>query len=86
VARLTLVGLEMVLFGFGGMWLDKRWATEPLYTLVGFAVGIGIGILHLLVMTAPGRKKSGRAADRSRAENTQPPTDADRSESRPEGN
>jgi len=71
VARITLVGIEMVLLGLGGSWLDKQLRTEPLFTLTGFAVGIGVGIFQLLVMTAPGRKKDKRAGDSSHGENTQ---------------
>jgi hypothetical protein len=75
VARLTVVGVEMVAFGLGGVWLDKRLAIEPLLALVGFAVGIGIGIFHLLVMTSPGRKEDKRAANSSRRDNAQRPAD-----------
>ena len=55
VARLTVVGVEMVVFGLGGLWLDKRLRVEPLFTLLGFALGIGVGIFHLLAMTASTR-------------------------------
>jgi F0F1-type ATP synthase assembly protein I len=81
VARLTMVGMEMVVFGLGGLWLDKHWATEPLFALVGFAVGIGIGIVHLLVMTAPGRKKGRRTGDSSPSEDTGRPSNTGRNES-----
>jgi hypothetical protein len=69
VARLTVVGIEMVLFGLGGVWLDKRLHVEPLFALLGFAVGISVGIYHLLLMTAQHRKqqKSGPADCKSRA-------------------
>jgi F0F1-type ATP synthase assembly protein I len=58
VARLTVVGIEMVVFGLGGIWLDDRLHVKPLFALLGFAVGIGIGIVHLLAMTAADRKKT----------------------------
>lgn len=63
VARLTVVGMEMVVFGLGGVWLDERLRVKPLFALLGFTLGIGIGIFHLLMMTAPGRKRGQRAGN-----------------------
>jgi hypothetical protein len=57
VARIASVALLMVLPGLGGNWLDRRWATEPLFTLAGFALGLGGGIWVLLLMTAAKRRK-----------------------------
>jgi hypothetical protein len=57
VARIASVALLMVLPGLGGNWLDRRWATEPLFTLSGFALGIAAGIWVLLVMTAAAKKQ-----------------------------
>jgi F0F1-type ATP synthase assembly protein I len=74
VARLTVVGVEMVLFGFGGVWLDKRLHVEPLFALLGFAVGIGVGIFHLLLMTAQDRK--GQKPDSASHEPRAKPRDA----------
>ncbi len=42
----------MVLPGLAGKWLDDRWATGPLFTLVFFGLGMTIGIWHLLIMTS----------------------------------
>lgn len=52
VGRILAVGLEMVLPGLGGKWLDDRWGSGPLLTLVGFGLGMTIGIWHLLIMTS----------------------------------
>ncbi len=68
VARLTVVGMEMVVFGLGGVWLDQRLSLAPLFALIGFAVGIGIGIVHLLAMTAQDRKRDRRKGDSSHGE------------------
>ena len=80
VARLTVVGMEMVAFGLGGVWLDKRFGMEPLWALLGFGVGIAIGIFHLLAMTAPGRKRNQHADDSSRGDKTHRPNDPSRKE------
>lgn len=66
VARLTVVGIEMVVFGLAGVWLDKRLSVEPLFALIGFAVGIGIAIVHLLAMTARDRKRDQHGGGSSR--------------------
>jgi hypothetical protein len=54
VSRIITVALEMVLPGLAGGWLDKRWGTSFL-ALVGFALGVSMGIYHLIVMTSPKR-------------------------------
>jgi hypothetical protein len=54
VAKITTIGLEMVLPGIFGLWLDGRWGTQFL-GLLGFALGVTVGIWHLLRMT-PGAK------------------------------
>jgi len=62
VAKITTVALEMVLPGLAGMWLDGRWGTQFL-GLVGFALGLIVGIWHLLQMT-PGKTRRPRDEDR----------------------
>lgn len=57
VARIAGVGLEMVLPGLGGQWLDGKAGTTPFLTLAGFAAGIALGIWHLIVMTSAAAKK-----------------------------
>jgi uncharacterized membrane protein (DUF2068 family) len=43
---MTIVGM-MLLPGFAGHWLDKRWGTNYL-TLLGFAVGLTVSIHQML--------------------------------------
>lgn len=50
VAVLTTVGLEMVLPGLAGQWLDRRFGTRFL-VLAGFALGLSIGLWHLIQLT-----------------------------------
>jgi hypothetical protein len=59
VSRITAVALEMVLPGLGGQWLDRRWGTSFL-GLLGFALGMTVGIWHLLQMTRALNNKGGK--------------------------
>lgn len=50
VSRILVVTVEMVGPGLLGQWLDDRWGVSFL-GLLGFAIGIPLGLIHLLVMT-----------------------------------
>jgi hypothetical protein len=50
VAKITTVALEMVIPGALGAWADDRWGTGFL-ALLGLAVGVTVGIWHLVQMT-----------------------------------
>jgi hypothetical protein len=50
VSQITTVVAEMVLPGLAGQWLDQRWGTKFI-GLLGFALGLTVGIWHLLAMT-----------------------------------
>ncbi len=52
VSRIMVVGLEMVLPGLAGQWLDAHFGLRFL-TLLGFAFGLTAGIYHLVLMTRP---------------------------------
>lgn len=52
--RLTALGLEFCLPALGGYYLDRRWGTEPLLTLLGTVLGFAAGMIHLLRMTRAG--------------------------------
>jgi F0F1-type ATP synthase assembly protein I len=45
------VSLEMVLPGVAGYVVDRRVGIEPLLTVVGFGLGMVLGIWHLIRMT-----------------------------------
>jgi hypothetical protein len=60
VSRIITVSFEMVLPGLGGKWLDDRWGTNFL-ALVGFALGLTVGIWHLLQMTRALNSKGGKS-------------------------
>jgi len=51
VTRIFTVGLEMVLPGLGGDWLDHRLGTGHWFTLAGFGLGMVGGMWHLILMT-----------------------------------
>ena len=50
VSRILAISVEMVLPGIVGGWLGKRWGIDWL-GLVGIALGVVLGMTHLLVMT-----------------------------------
>jgi hypothetical protein len=54
----------VALFALGGLWLDGKLATSPLFVLLGIALGLVGGTIHLLRVVAPsalpfGRKSTG---------------------------
>jgi hypothetical protein len=51
VSKITTVALEMVLPGILGQWLDQRWGTQFL-GFAGFALGMTVGMWHLLRMVS----------------------------------
>lgn len=44
----------VALFALGGLWLDGRLGTRPLFVLVGILLGLVGGTIHLLRVVAPG--------------------------------
>jgi ATP synthase protein I len=62
VTKITTVALEMVLPAIGGGWLDKRWGTSY-WALIGVAVGMVVGMWHLLLMTRPKQSAKNKSND-----------------------
>jgi hypothetical protein len=60
VSKITTVALEMVLPGFFGQWLDGKWGTGFLGP-AGFALGVVVGLWHLLRMTKTGERQPGKS-------------------------
>ena len=56
VSKITTVVLEMVLPGLAGIWLDNQLETQFL-TLLGFALGVSLGMWHLIMMTKTKRNE-----------------------------
>jgi hypothetical protein len=50
LSKITTVALEMVLPGLAGLWLDSQLETQFL-TVLGFALGVPLGMWHLIAMT-----------------------------------
>ena len=67
VSKITTVALEMVLPAIVGNWLDKRWGTKFL-ALMGIALGVSLGIWHLLVLTGTGKIKQENRTDSEKKE------------------
>lgn len=59
VARIMAAALMMVLPGLLGQWLDEKFGFE-LLALIGFALGIALGMYYLIVQTrqADARRKA----------------------------
>ena len=63
-SRVTAISLEMALPGVLGFWLDSRWGTIPLLTVLGAIAGFVLGMASLLKLAgmaaeqADGRKGS----------------------------
>ena len=56
VSKITTVALEMVLPGLAGLWLDNQLGTR-FFTLLGFALGVPLGMWHLIAMTKSNRNE-----------------------------
>ena len=72
VSKITAVAIEMVVPGIIGAWLDQRWGTSFL-VLVGFAIGLGVGIWHLLILTGTGNSKGSKQPDSEKTDREHPP-------------
>lgn len=57
VAKITTIAFEFFLPGLAGQWADQRWGTKFL-GLLGFGVGLTLGLWHLLKMTNTAGPKS----------------------------
>lgn len=55
--RVMVVAAEMVVPGLVGYWLDQKIGTYVVLTLVGFAVGITLAVMHLMRMTGPSARR-----------------------------
>ena len=71
VSRITTVSVLMVLPGVVGYWLDGRFGTRVLFTLLGFALGMLLGMWQLIQMTRP------RRGVRGARKNGEPPGNGD---------
>ena len=56
VSKITAVALEMILPGLAGLWLDNQLGTRFL-ALLGFALGVPLGMWHLIAMTKSKRNE-----------------------------
>lgn len=52
----TSLAITVLLGVFAGRWADARWQSEPAFTLVGAALGIGTG-LYGFIRTVTAKKK-----------------------------
>ena len=60
-SRITAVGMEMVVPGALGLWLDSKLGTRFVLGILGFLLGMVLGIWHLIRMTSQNpRRGTGR--------------------------
>jgi F0F1-type ATP synthase assembly protein I len=50
--------LVLLLGVFGGIWLDGKWGTDPILTIVGSFAGIGLGLAIVIRETGSGTRGS----------------------------
>jgi len=57
VSRMTSVLLEMALPAAVGLWVDHLLGTGFVFALVGFGIGMVLGVWHLLKMASQADRK-----------------------------
>jgi ATP synthase protein I len=55
-SRVMSVAMEFALPPLAGVYLDRRWATQPILTLVGSALGFAVGMVHILKIAREGTR------------------------------
>jgi len=53
-SRVTSVAMEFCLPPLAGVYLDGRWGTSPIVTLVGSVLGFAVGMVHILRIAREG--------------------------------
>ena len=86
-SRVISISLEMVVPGAIGVWLDKRFGTVAVFTVLGFSLGLVLGIIHLLQISksqqpdgqhaSTGRRSSDRSGFHTGASNSTSETSSD---------
>ncbi len=57
-SRIISVSLEMVVPGLGGYWIDQRFGTVAVFTIIGFIGGMCLGMWHLLkIAKSPAKRQ-----------------------------
>jgi hypothetical protein len=56
VSKILAISLEMILPGLAGLWIDNQLETRFL-GLLGFALGVPLGIWHIIAMTKSKRNE-----------------------------
>lgn len=60
------IAIGMVLPGLCGYWIDRRFGTLPVVTILGFGMGLGYGIFELVRLS---KYPEGENDDEERADN-----------------
>lgn len=70
-SRVTTIALEMVLPGLAGLWIDRKLGTVLVFLVLGVALGMTVGMIHLVRMTAP-RQNGKKGGDPPAGGNREP--------------
>ena len=65
VSRITVIGVEMVLFGIAGQWADQRFHTTFLRP-IGFLLGLTVAGYHLFAIVQRANRKAARSVPSQR--------------------
>jgi ATP synthase protein I len=69
-SRVTTISLEMALPGVLGIWLDSRWGTSPILTVLGVIAGFSLGMLSLIKLAGMPQEPVERRGDSSDRDST----------------
>jgi len=67
MSRVTTISLEMVLPGLIGFWIDRQLETVMVFLVLGVILGVTVGMLHLVRLTASSSR--GRQGEPTSSEN-----------------
>jgi F0F1-type ATP synthase assembly protein I len=71
----TTISLEMSLPGVLGLFLDERWGTGALCTILGFAIGFSLGMFHLIKLAKSPPRGNSSGTDSSGTEGSNQESD-----------
>ena len=59
VSRVTTISLSMALPGVGGIWVDSKLGTLPVFVILGVVLGFALGMYQLLQLAKESNRQNG---------------------------